>query len=86
MIRISHCDDDLFRYSLAVTYSYGGFRGPIFASYPGFPSFAEAKTAAITELLTKFPKPLGPEPQSVHDELRDLKAQVEQLLVQPSLF
>jgi hypothetical protein len=63
-----------------------GFCGPIFASGNGFSTSGEATEAAIKDLLRRFPKAWASESQSVHDELHELKAQVEQRFSQPTLF
>jgi hypothetical protein len=85
-INLCQCDDGLYRYSLDVSYSYGGFCGPISDSAEGFDTFNRAKEAAIHALLRRFPKAWASEPQSVHDELRDMKAAVEAKVREPTLF
>ncbi|MGE0290440.1 MAG: hypothetical protein AB7F35_25460 [Acetobacteraceae bacterium] len=85
-VRLCLCHDGRYRYALDMEYSYGGFCGPIFASGDGFATAREATDAATKELLRRFPKPWLGEPQSVHDELRELKAQIEQRFSQPTLF
>lgn len=55
-IRLCHCSDGLYRYSLDVTYSYGGFSGPIFDSQDGFVSYSAAKDAALNKLIERVPK------------------------------
>jgi hypothetical protein len=69
-----------------MAYSYGGFGGPITGHGEGYPSPADAKDAATRRLLQRFPKAWASDPQSVHDELRELKAQIEDKLRQPTLF
>jgi hypothetical protein len=86
VISICQCEDGLFRYGLDVMYSYGGFAFPISSSQKGFASASAAEEAGIIELLKRFPKAWENEPQSVHDELWDMKAQIEQNFCQPSLF
>lgn len=76
-VHLCQCENGLFRYALDVAYSYGGFCGPIFATATGFGTCSEAKDAATKELLRRFPKAWASEPQSVHDELCELKAQIE---------
>jgi hypothetical protein len=85
-VEIAQCEDGLYRYALDMMYSYGGFGGPITDRATGYTSPAAAKEAAINELLRRFPKAWGSEPASVHEELRDLKAQVEAGFREPSLF
>jgi hypothetical protein len=80
------CDDGAYRYSIDVMYSYGGFCGPISVEGPSFATLASARDAALEELLRRFPTAWESEPQSVHDELRILREQVEAQLRQPSLF
>ena len=67
-------------------YSYGGFCNPIVAKATGFTSENAAKETATQELLRRFPKPSASDPQSVHDELRELRAMVEARFREPSLF
>jgi hypothetical protein len=69
-----------------VSYSYGGFCGPIFETDEGFSTYKAAKGAGIAELLKRFPKAWESEPQSVHQELREMKAQIERHFSQPTLF
>jgi hypothetical protein len=45
-----------------------------------------AKDEAVAVLLSRFPKERAEHPQSVHDELREMKAQVEAKLRQPTSF
>ena len=85
-VKIAKCDDGLYRYSLDVQYSYGGFSGPITDHGDGYPNHEQAKMAGISELLECFPTAWGSEPQSVHAELQQLREQVEAHIRQPSLF
>jgi hypothetical protein len=85
-IKLCQCEDGLYRYALDMAYSYGGFCGPIFAKDIGFASPSAAKEAATHEMLRRFPKVRGSEPQSVHDELRELRAMIEAKFRQPFLF
>lgn len=79
-------EDGLYRYSVAVMYSYGGFTFPIRESDPGFPTLDAARTAALDELLRRWPRAFASDPQSVHDELAAMHGQVVSLIRQPSLF
>ena len=85
-IKLCQCEDGLYRYALDLAYSYGGFCSPIFAKATGFTSESAAKETATQELLRRFPKPSASDPQSVHDELRELRAMIETGFRQPSLF
>ena len=85
-VKICQCEDGLFRYGLDCMYSYGGFSFPISSSQEGFASASAAKEAGTGELLKCFPKAWEGDPHSVHDELRDMKAQIEKNFCQPSLF
>jgi hypothetical protein len=84
-VRLCQCADGRYRYALDMSYSYGGFCGPIFADDDGFATSGEARESAIKDLLRRFPKAES-EPQSVHDELREMKAQIERRFSQPTLF
>ena len=75
-VEIAKCDDGLFRFSIGLHYSYGGFCGPITDEGNGYATYAEAKTAGIANLLEQFPTAWESEPESVHTELRDLRSQV----------
>ena len=86
IVKICQCDDGLFRFALDVMYSYGGFSGPITADDDGFASFKAAKDAGTKKLLKRFPNPWGGDPRGVHDELAAMRAQIEQHVIQPSLF
>jgi hypothetical protein len=85
-IELCQCADGLHRYALDISYSYGGFGGPISDHCEGFSTSRAAIDAATRELLRRFPQACAGDPQSVHDELRDLKAQIEKRFRQPSLF
>jgi hypothetical protein len=85
-VRLCQCEDGRYRYALDMQYSYGGFCGPIFASGAGYATLRAAMEAATSEFLRRFPKAWASEPQSVHDELRELKAQIERRFSQPTLF
>lgn len=85
-IRFAYCDDGLFRFSLALQYSYGGYGGPIFAGAEPYPDIATARVAALEQLLADWPKPFAGDPASVHEELRLLRQQIAAKLSQPTLF
>jgi hypothetical protein len=85
-VELCQCEDGLYRYALAMAYSYGGFCGPISVKAKGFASQSAATEAATEETLRRFPKPWASEPQSVHDELRELRAMIEATFREPSLF
>jgi hypothetical protein len=59
--------------------------GPISAGGESYASPREVVEAATQELLRRFPR-RGRASPSVHDELRELKAQIEQRFSQPTLF
>ena len=85
-IELCQCEDGFYRYALSMAYSYGGFCGPISDHGKGFDTLGAAKEAATQDLLQRFPKASANEPKSVHDELRELRAMIEQGFRQPSLF
>lgn len=85
-VRIAQCEDGLYRFALDMSYSYGGFCGPITARATGYATAAIAKDEAMAALLRRFPKALATDPQSVRLELRELKAQIEGKFRQPCLF
>jgi hypothetical protein len=85
-VRICQCNDGLFRYSLDLMYSYGGFCGPITTEDEVFASFSAARDAGMLELLKHWLAAWPSEPQSVHAELRELKSQIERNFLQPPLF
>jgi hypothetical protein len=80
------CEAGLYHYGLHLMYSYGGFCGPIRSEANGCATLADARTAALDELLRQFPTAWPSDPASVHEELRNLREQVESHLRQPSLF
>ena len=86
VVSIALCDDGLYRQTVSLLYSYGGFCGPIRVDDPGHATLDAARTAGLEELLGRWPIAWESEPQSVHDELADLRRQVEAQLRQPSLF
>ncbi len=85
-VKVAQCLDGLYRFALDMHYSYGGFCSPITDRGAGHSSAQAAIDAGTEQLLRRFPKPWASEPQSVHDELRDLKAMIEDRHRQPSLF
>jgi hypothetical protein len=85
-INTAFCEDGLYRHSVELHYSYGGFSSPIYIESPGYPTLDAARTAGLEELLRHWHPPFPSEPQSVHDELADLREQIELQLRQPSLF
>jgi hypothetical protein len=85
-VNVAWCDDGLYRSSVELHYSYGGFSGPIVEGDPGYPTFDAAKTAGLEELLRRWHKPFSSDPQSVREELRILREQIESRLRQPCLF
>ena len=85
-VKICQCEEALYRYALDMAHSYGGFCSPITCYGEGYASPADAKHAAAQRLLQRFPKAWPSEPQSVHDELREMKTQIEDKLRQPTLF
>lgn len=85
-VNVALCQDGLYRQSTELLYSYGGFSGPVFMSSPGYGSVAAAIDAGLDELLRRWHKPFPSEPQSVHDELNDMRRQIEARRRQPTLF
>ena len=85
-VNVAMDDHGRYYYSVSVTYSYGGFGGPICADGESFADKQAAKTAGMEELLRRWPKPFPTDPSSVHDELRLMRGQLENELRQPSLF
>lgn len=85
-VKIARCEDDLYRYGLDLMYSYGGFAFPVTDDDEGYATYSEAKDAGTKKLLARFPVAWASKPQSVPDELREIRAQIEQKFLQPSLF
>ena len=85
-VKVALCEDGLYRCSTSLMYSYGGFSGPVFIGSPGFSQLTEAVAAGLDELLRRWHTPFPSEPQSVHDELNDMRQQIEARRRQPSLF
>lgn len=85
-VNVALCEDRLYRFSTSMMYSYGGFSGPVFSDGPGFATIAAAIDAGLEDLLRRWHKPFPSEPQSVHDELNDMRQQMEARLRQPLLF
>ena len=85
-VNIALREDGRFAYGLELNYSYGGFVFPIAANGESFATKQAAREASLTELLGHWHTPFASEPASVHEELRNLREQVESHLRQPSLF
>jgi hypothetical protein len=85
-VKIALCEDGLYRFSVELNYSYGGFCGPVWIETEGYSSIAEARTAGLEDLLRRWHTPFPSEPTSVHTELRVMRDQIESQLCQRSLF
>jgi hypothetical protein len=86
VVTIARGPDGAYRFSVGLTYSYGGFSGPITMDDEPYPTRSAARDAGLAELLRRWHKPFESDPESVHDELRILRDQIESQLRQPSLF
>lgn len=85
-INIALREDGRYGYGLDMNYSHGGFRFPISVDGEAFDTKDAARSAALNALLRHWHTPFPSEPQSVQDELRSMREQVESHLRQPSLF
>jgi hypothetical protein len=85
-VNIALCEDGLYRMSIELHYSYGGFGGPICLDDIGHPTVAAAETAGIEALLQRWEKPFACDPDSVHTELRMMREALESRSRQPSLL
>jgi hypothetical protein len=87
-LRFCHCaEDGLYRYSLSLRYSHGGFSGPISARDTGFATIQNAKAAAVSEILERLQRfHSNGDPEHAQKELRELKSQIEKSFREPSLF
>jgi hypothetical protein len=85
-VKIARCVDGLYRSTAALTYSRGGFAGPIQAIATGYPTYDRAKQAGLFELLGRWPNPAPWEPREAHEELSRMRRQIEALLRQPALL
>jgi len=83
-VRITLCDDGLYRYGIDMQYSHGGFCAPI--SGNGHGTREAAITAGTEEILQKMHTPFPSDPNSVREELREITAQLQNRLRQPSLL
>jgi hypothetical protein len=85
-VHFALCDDGLYRMSVEMQYSHGGFTGPITTQDPGYSTIEAARAAGLEELLRRWQKPFPSDPQHVREELAELDHQIETQLLQPSLF
>jgi hypothetical protein len=85
-VHLALAEDRRYRYAVSLSYSYGGFGGPIRDDDEGYADVRSAKEAALAELWRKWHRPYPSDPQSVHDELRLMGEQIERQLWQPTLF
>jgi hypothetical protein len=85
-VNIALCDDGLYRMGVEMLYSHGGFSGPISFHSTGYATTVAARAAGLEELLRRWHKAYPSDPQSVRDELRILREQVEAHLRQPTLL
>ena len=85
VVKIARCPDGAYRFSVGLTYSYGGFSGPITMDDEPYPTRTR-HGMPVWRNSARWHKPFASDPQSVHDELRILREQIESQLRQPSLF
>lgn len=85
-IHIALCEDGLYRIGVEMHYAHGGFAFPISIDADGFATIDAARTAALEQLLRSWHTPFPSEPDSVRNELAEMRAQVEARLRQPTLF
>jgi hypothetical protein len=85
-VNVALCDDGLYRMSVEMQYSHGGFSGPITLNCPGYPTIEAARMAGLEELLRRWHKPFPSDPKTVFEELADMRQQIEAHLRQPMLF
>ena len=86
-VELCQCEDGLWRYALHMQHGHGGFGFPIAKKFcDGHPNFNAATDAATDEILKRFPSPWPGDPQSVHDELREMRATIERAFAEPTLF
>jgi hypothetical protein len=85
-VNIALCEDRLYRMSVELRYSYGGFSGPIRVDAEAYTTVDAARTAGLEELLRRWHTPVPSDPKSVHDELAEMRRQIEAHITQPSLF
>lgn len=86
IVEICHCEDGFYRYGVSLLYSYGGTASPITKNAKGYASYSAAKDAGGKELLQRFPTLWLSDPQSVHNELKIMREQIELYFRQPTLF
>ena len=63
-----------------------GLGEPMSIQCNGIDGLNAAKEVATREMLRRFPASWPGDPQSVHDELREIRATIEREFRQPSLF
>ena len=85
-VNIALCNDGLYRQSVSIMYSYGGYFSPIGIEAPGCPTLADARTAGMEELLRRWPTPFQSDPKSVHEELAEMRQQIVNQLQQPTFL
>lgn len=85
-VDIAQCTDGMYRFSVSVMYSYGGFSGPITDKTQGHETYDAARKAGVSELMRRFPKGWPSDPHSVHVELEAMRKQLEEHVRQPTLF
>ena len=84
-VKVALCEDGVYRQSSSMMCSYGRHSSPVFLSTLGYRTVAEAIDAGLHELLRHWRTPFHSEPQSIHDELNDMRQQIETRLSQPML-
>jgi hypothetical protein len=85
-VNIAFCEDGLYRQSVSLSYSYGGYFAPIPVDATGHASFADARTAGMEELLRRWHSPFPSDPRSVHEELANMRQQIVDQLHQPTFL
>jgi len=85
-ITIALCEDGLWRYGVDMRYAHGGFSIPIFIHAQGCSTPTAARMAALERILKAWHSPLPSDPETVRDQLAEMRQQIEARMRQPSLF
>lgn len=80
------CEDGLWRYGVDMRYAHGGFSIPICIHAQGVSTPEAARMAALERLLKAWHSPFPSDPETVRDQLAELRQQIEARMRQPSLF
>ncbi len=85
-IALMLCEDGLWRCGVDMRYAHGGSSVPASIHAQGWPTPEAARMAALERLLKAWHSPFPSDPETVRDQLAEMRQQIEARMRQPPLF